>query len=73
MRDSKSERIIYTKVDIKDDASASHGDKVIELVFDTTSFDEKLNEIVMEQVIVTTIYTLVGGIVSLLLHKVLKV
>ena len=73
MRYPKSERIIYTKVDIKDEASASHGDKVIELVFDTTSFDEKLNEIVMEQVLVTTIFTLIGGVVSLFLHKVLKV
>jgi len=73
MKYPKSERIIYTKVDIKDETSASHGDKVIELVFDTTSFDEKLNEIVMEQVLVTTIFTLIGGVVSLFLHKVLKV
>ena len=72
MKNSLHERIIYLKADIDDQASASDGDKVIEIVFDTKGLKNKLNDIVIEQVIVTTIFTIIGSIVSLFLHRVLK-
>ena len=72
-RNSNSERIIYTKANVDDEESASHGDKVIKLVFDMRSLDEKMNEMAMEQFFVTSIFALIGGIVSLFLRRIIKI
>tara|TARA_B100001996_G_scaffold178048_1_gene135917 strand:- start:470 stop:2293 length:1824 start_codon:yes stop_codon:yes gene_type:complete len=66
---SKSQRIIYIKADIDDEDSASHGDRVIELVFDTGRINKKLNEIAINQALITIIFVFVGGVISLLISK----
>ena len=66
---SKSQRIIYIKADIDDEDSASHGDQVIELVFDTGRMKKKLKEIAINQILITIIFVFVGGVVSILISK----
>ena len=66
--DSKqSEKIIYIKADVDDESSASYGDQVIELVFDTTSIKQQLRDITVNQVIITSIFAVLAGILSLFL------
>ncbi len=64
----KSERWAYVKTDIDDvDGSASQGDKVIELIFDTSGLENQLASLASNQILITTTFVIVAGIVSLLL------
>ena len=64
----KSERWAYVKTDIDDvDDSASQGDKVIELIFDTSSLENQLASLASNQILITITFVIVAGIVSLLL------
>ena len=66
--DSKqAEKIIYIKADVDDESSASYGDQVIELVFDTNSIKQQLRDITVNQVIITSIFAVLAGILSLFL------
>lgn len=64
----KSERWVYVKADVDEvDGSASQGDKVIELIFDTSSLENQLVSLASNQILITITFVIVGGIVSLLL------
>ena len=64
----KSERWVYVKADVDEvDGSASQGDKVIELIFDTSSLENQLASLASNQILITITFVIVGGIVSLLL------
>lgn len=64
----KSERWVYVKTDVDDvDGSASQGDKVIELIFDTSSLENQLASLASNQILITITFVIVAGIVSLLL------
>ena len=65
---SASEKWIYVKADIDEaDGSASQGDKVIELVFDTSALEKQLGELASNQALITVIFIAAGGIMSLFL------
>ena len=65
---SASERWVYVKADIDDaDGSASQGDKVIELVFDTSELSNRLASLAKNQIYLTIFFIFVGGIMSLFL------
>ena len=65
---SASEKWIYVKADIDEaDGSASQGDKVIELVFDTSALEKQLGELASNQALITVIFITAGGIMSLFL------
>lgn len=67
-RIAASEKWVYVKADIDEaDGSASQGDKVIELVFDTSTLEKKLNELASNQALITIIFIFAGGIMSLFL------
>lgn len=67
-RIAASEKWVYVKADIDEaDGSASQGDKVIELVFDTSALEKKLNELASNQALITIIFIFAGGIMSLFL------
>ena len=64
----KSERWVYVKADVDEvDGSASQGDKVIELIFDTSSLENQLASLALNQILITITFVIVAGIVSLLL------
>ena len=64
----KSERWVYAKADVDEvDGSASQGDKVIELIFETSSLENQLASLASNQILITITFVIVGGIVSLLL------
>ena len=65
---AKNTRTIYAKVDVEElvDA-ASQGDKVIELVFDTSEVENQLSSLATNQIVITTIFVTVGAILSFLL------
>ena len=61
----KSERWVYVKADVDEvDGSASQGDKVIELIFDTSSLENQLASLASNQILITISFVIVGGIVS---------
>ena len=63
-----SERWVYVKADINEvDGSASQGDKVIELIFDTSNLENQLTSLASNQILITITFIIVAGIVSLLL------
>jgi class 3 adenylate cyclase/HAMP domain-containing protein len=63
-----SEKWIYVKADIDEaDGSASQGDKVIELVFDTSTLKNQLSELALNQALITVFFIVAGGIMSLIL------
>jgi class 3 adenylate cyclase/HAMP domain-containing protein len=67
-RIAASEKWVYVKADIDEaDGSASQGDKVIELIFDTSTLEKKLNELASNQALITIIFIFAGGIMSLFL------
>jgi class 3 adenylate cyclase/HAMP domain-containing protein len=67
-RIAASEKWVYVKADIDEaDGSASQGDKVIELIFDTSTLEKKLNEQASNQALITIIFIFAGGIMSLFL------
>ena len=64
----KSERLVYVKADVvESDGSASQGDKVIELIFDTSGLENQLASLAFNQILITVTFVVVGGVVSLLL------
>ena len=66
--EENSERWVYVKADINEvDGSASQGDKVIELIFDTSNLEKQLTSLASNQVLITITFIIVAGIVSLLL------
>lgn len=67
---SASERWVYVKADVDEaDGSASQGDKVIELVFDTSKLSNRLSSLATDQIYLTIFFIFVGGIMSLLLAQ----
>ena len=65
-----SERWVYVKADVdEEDGAASQGDKVIELVFDTSSLEDQLASLASNQALLTVIFIFVGAFVSLLLSN----
>ena len=61
-------RTIYAKVDVEDAlGTASQGDKVIELVFDTSEITAQLSSLANNQLMITSIFALIGGLLSYLL------
>ena len=66
--EENSERWVYVKADINEvDGSASQGDKVIELIFDTSNLENQLTSLASNQILITITFIIVAGIVSLLL------
>ena len=62
MVSNASEKWIYVKAEVDDDdGSASQGDKVIELIFDTSSLEKQLDELAFSQIIFTLIFIVIGG------------
>ena len=58
-------RTLYVKADVEDQlGSASQGDRVIELVFDTTEVNSQLQSLTENQIVITVIFLIVGGIFS---------
>jgi class 3 adenylate cyclase/HAMP domain-containing protein len=56
------------KADVDEvDGSASQGDKVIELIFDTSSLENQLASLASNQILITITFVIVAGVVSLLL------
>jgi len=59
-------RTLYVKADVDDQlGSASQGDRVIELVFDTSEVNSQLRSLTENQIVITVIFLFVGGILSL--------
>ena len=66
MVSNASEKWIYVKAEVDDeDGSASQGDKVIELIFDTSSLEKQLDELAFSQIIFTLIFIVIGGSMAL--------
>lgn len=65
---TENTRTIYAKVDVEDLVdSASQGDKVIELVFDTSEVEAQLSSLASNQLIITSIFVVIGGLLSFVL------
>lgn len=65
---SENTRTVYAKIDIEDALGAtSQGDKIIELVFDTSEITAQLSSLAKNQLIITSIFVLIGGLLSYLL------
>ena len=63
-----SERWIYIKADVEEeDGAASQGDKVIEMVFDTSKLENKLRDLAQNQISLAIIFIIAGGIISIVL------
>ena len=61
-----SEKWVYVKAEVdEEDGSASQGDKVIELIFDTSSLEKQLDELAFSQIIFTLLFIVIGGSVAL--------
>ena len=61
-----SEKWVYVKAEVdEEDGSASQGDKVIELIFDTSSLEKQLDELAFSQIIFTLLFIVIGGGVAL--------
>ena len=59
-------RTLYVKADVEDQlGSASQGDRVIELVFDTTEVNSQLQSLTENQIVITVIFLIVGSIFSI--------
>ena len=59
-------RTLYVKADVDDQlGSASQGDRVIELVFDTSEVNSQLRSLAENQIVITIIFLFVGGIFSI--------
>jgi class 3 adenylate cyclase/HAMP domain-containing protein len=65
---AENTRTVYAKVDVEDlvDA-ASQGDKVIELIFDTSEVENQLSSLAKNQFIITIIFASIGALLSFLL------
>ena len=63
-----SEKWVYVKAEVdEEDGSASQGDKVIELIFDTSSLEQQLEELAFSQIMFTLLFMVIGGSVALLI------
>jgi len=65
---SENTRTIYAKVDVENAlGTATQGDRVIELVFDTSEITAQLSNLAKNQLMITSIFALIGGLLSYLL------
>lgn len=61
-----SEKWVYVKAEVDDeDGTASQGDKVIELIFDTSSLEQQLDDLASSQIVFTLLFILIGGSMAL--------
>ena len=61
-----SEKWVYVKAEVDDeDGTASQGDKVIELIFDTSSLEQQLDELASSQIMFTLLFIFIGGSMAL--------
>ncbi len=61
-----SEKWVYVKAEVDDeDGTASQGDKVIELIFDTSSLEQQLDDLASSQIVFTLFFILIGGSMAL--------
>ena len=61
-----SEKWVYVKAEVDDeDGTASQGDKVIELIFDTSSLEQQLDDLASSQIMFTLLFILIGGSMAL--------
>ncbi|WP_213686266.1 adenylate/guanylate cyclase domain-containing protein [Roseicyclus sp.] len=59
---------VYVKADVEERLdSVSQGDRVIELVFDTSEVNAQLASLAQNQILITSIFILLGGALSLVL------
>jgi class 3 adenylate cyclase/HAMP domain-containing protein len=66
IQESVSEKWVYVKAEVEEeDGSASQGDKVIELIFDTSSLEQRLDDLATSQIIFTLLFIAIGGSMAL--------
>lgn len=66
IQESVSEKWVYVKAEVEEeDGSASQGDKVIELIFDTSSLEQRLDDLATSQIIFTLLFIVIGGSMAL--------